>query len=300
VRHLDTVAGLRAELAPARRDGRRIGLAPTMGALHPGHVSLLERAREQCDLVVLSLFVNPTQFNEQADLESYPHQIERDLELAEQAGADVLFAPSVAEVYPAHFATEVRVLGITDRLEGAARGAEHFHGVSTVVCKLLCMSQPDVAYFGQKDAQQVLVIRRMVEDLNLPVRIEMCPTVRESDGLAMSSRNVRLGAGERERARGLYRALSAAGSLLGEGEDCAETLLGAAAAELRRFAVEPEYLALVDPQTLEPLGRIDRPALLAVAARVGETRLIDNLILTPTPGSPHDSGESEATTRCSV
>jgi pantoate--beta-alanine ligase len=300
VRHTATIAQLRAELAPARRDGLRIGLVPTMGALHAGHVSLINRAREQCDVVVVSLFVNPTQFNEQADLQGYPRQLERDLVLADEAGVDVLFAPSAAEVYPAGFATEVRVSGLTDRLEGTVRSADHFHGVSTVVCKLLGMTQPDVAYFGQKDAQQVLVIRRMVEDLNLPVRVEMCATVREPDGLAMSSRNVRLSPDERDRARGLYTALSAAAGLLGSGEDTAEALLSAAITELRRFAIEPEYLALVDPGTLDELQRVDGPALLAVAARVGETRLIDNLMLNPTPGSLTDSGEREATTRCSV
>jgi pantoate--beta-alanine ligase len=300
MRQIGTVAELRAELAPARRSGRQIGLVPTMGALHAGHISLMDRAREHSEILVVSLFVNPTQFNEQADLEGYPRQLERDRELAEQAGADVLFAPSVAEAYPTGFATEVRVLGITERLEGAARGASHFHGVSTVVCKLLCMTQPDVAYFGQKDAQQVLVIRRMVEDLNIPVRIEMCPTVRESDGLAMSSRNVRLSAEQRDRARGLYTALTAAAKVLAGGEDTGEDLLAAAAAELSRFAIEPEYLALVDPQTLDPLERVEGPALLAVAARFGETRLIDNLMLNPVPGSPHDSREREATTRCSV
>jgi len=300
VRQIGTVAELRAELAPARRSGRQIGLVPTMGAFHAGHISLMDRAREQSEILVVSLFVNPTQFNERADLEGYPRQLERDRELAEQDGADVLFAPSVAEVYPTGFATEVRVLGITDRLEGAARGASHFHGVSTVVCKLLCMTQPDVAYFGQKDAQQVLVIRRMVEDLNLPARIEMCPTVREPDGLAMSSRNVRLSAAQRDRARGLHAALTTAAKLLAAGEDTGDDLLAAAAAELSRFAIEPEYLALVDPQTLDPLERVEGPALLAVAARFGETRLIDNLMLNPIPGSPNDSREREATTRCSV
>jgi pantoate--beta-alanine ligase len=300
MRQISTVAELRAELAPARRGGSQIGLVPTMGALHAGHISLMDRAREQSEVLVVSLFVNPTQFNEQADLEDYPRQLARDLELAEQAGVDVLFAPSLAEVYPPGFSSEVRVLGLTDRLEGTVRGTDHFHGVSTVVCKLLGMTQPDVAYFGQKDAQQVLVVRRMVEDLNLPVRIEMCPTVRESDGLAMSSRNVRLSAEQRDRARGLHAALTAAAKLLADGEDTGGDLLAAAAAELSRFAIEPEYLALVDTQTLDPLERVEGPALLAVAARFGETRLIDNLMLNPIPGSLSDSGEREATTRCSV
>ncbi|MCW3017890.1 MAG: pantoate--beta-alanine ligase, partial [Solirubrobacterales bacterium] len=198
-----TVAELRAALAPARREGRTIGLVPTMGALHDGHLSLVTRARAQCDLVVVSLFVNPAQFNERADLERYPRDERRDAELAVAAGADVLFAPSVEEVYPTGFSTTVEVLGVTERLEGAARGAAHFRGVSTVVTKLLCMALPDVAYFGQKDAQQVVVIRRLARDLNLPVRIEALPTVREHDGLAMSSRNALLSGDERARALAL-------------------------------------------------------------------------------------------------
>ena len=167
-----TVEGLRATLAPARREQLAIGLVPTMGALHEGHLSLIRHARRRCDLVVVSLFVNPAQFNERSDLERYPRSEQRDAELAADAGADILFAPSVEEVYPRGFATSVEVLGVTERLEGESRGAEHFRGVSTVVTKLLCMAMPDVAYFGQKDAQQVLVIRRLAEDLNLAVRIE--------------------------------------------------------------------------------------------------------------------------------
>src|SRR5437870_9580616 len=195
-----TVAALRAALEPQRRRGRRIGLVPTMGALHDGHLALLARARAECDVVVVSLFVNPSQFNEHADLERYPRDERRDRRLAAAAGADVLFAPSVDEVYPPGFATCVEVLGLTERLEGAARGSAHFRGVTTVVTKLLCMAMPEVAYFGQKDAQQVVVIRRLVADLNLPVRIESLPTVRDPDGLAMSSRNELLSASERSRA----------------------------------------------------------------------------------------------------
>src|ERR1700730_2968244 len=185
LRTVRTVAELRSELGPSRRRGRTIGLVPTMGALHEGHLSLIRRAREQCDRVVVSLFVNPSQFNERADLEHYPRGEERDAKLAAGAGAEVLFAPSVEEVYPRGFATAVEVLGVTDRLEGAARGSEHFRGVTTVVTKLLCMALPQVAYFGQKDAQQVVVIRRLVEDLNLPVQVEGRPTVRQPDGRAM-------------------------------------------------------------------------------------------------------------------
>jgi pantoate--beta-alanine ligase len=293
-----TVAELRSVLSPSRREGLTIGLVPTMGALHEGHLSLVRRARSECDLVVVSLFVNPAQFNEGTDLERYPRREQDDGELAAEAGADVLFAPSVEEVYPPGFATAVEVIGLTDRLEGAARGTQHFRGVTTVVTKLLCMALPDVAYFGQKDAQQVLVIRRLVEDLNLPVRIEARPTVREADGLAMSSRNALLAPEERARALALPAALDAALALAAGGERSAEVLLDAAREALRARGVAPEYVALVDPGTLEPIEELTGEALLALAARIGEVRLIDNAVLTAsptsTPGQPH-TGEALAT-----
>jgi pantoate--beta-alanine ligase len=282
MRTVRAVSELRATLAPARREGLTVGLVPTMGALHDGHLSLIRHAREQCDVVVVSLFVNPSQFNERADLERYPRDERRDAGLAMEAGADVLFAPPVEEVYPQGFATTVEVLGLTERLEGAARGPEHFRGVSTVVTKLLCMAMPDVAYFGQKDAQQVLVIRRLARDLNLPVRIEALPTIREADGLALSSRNALMTADERARALALPAALAAAGRLASTGERSAGALLHAARAAMLPFGVEPEYLALVEPDTLEPLDTLTGEALLAIAARVGEVRLIDNATLTPT------------------
>jgi pantoate--beta-alanine ligase len=281
MRTLRTVAELRTALAPARRAGRTIGLVPTMGALHEGHLALVRRAREQCDQVVVSLFVNPAQFNESADLERYPRRERDDAGLAAEAGADLLFAPTADEVYPRGFATAVEVLGLTDRLEGAARGSSHFRGVTTVVTKLLCMASPDVLYLGQKDAQQVLVIRRLVADLNLPVAIEVQPTVREPDGLARSSRNALLSPAARERALALPAALSAAEQLAATGERMTAQLLAAAQGELDRFGVKPDYLELVDPETLEPLAQLDRPALLALAAHVGEVRLIDNVTLTP-------------------
>jgi pantoate--beta-alanine ligase len=265
-----------------------------MGALHEGHLSLIRRARAECDFVVVSLFVNPSQFDERADLDRYPRQEDQDRRLAAEAGADLLFAPDAGEVYPHGFATSVEVLGITDRLEGAARGAEHFRGVTTVVTKLLNMVRPDVAYFGQKDAQQVVVIRRLVADLNIPVRIVACPTVREPDGLAMSSLNAHLSAEERARAIALHRALSAARELAAGGELSGEALLAAARAALEQFAVDPEYVALVDPTTLEPVHRLGAPALLAIAARVGATRLIDNTVLEPSPQAIY-SGEPIAT-----
>jgi pantoate--beta-alanine ligase len=296
MRTLRTVAELRSELAPARREGLRIGLVPTMGALHPGHLSLIERARAECDRVVVSLFVNPAQFNERADLEAYPRRERDDTARAAAAGADVLFAPPAEEVYPPGFATAVEVLGLTDRLEGAARGSSHFRGVTTVVAKLLCMALPDVAYFGAKDAQQVVVVRRLVEDLNLPVRIETCPTVREPDGVAMSSRNALLDAGERARARALPAALEAARELAAAGERSTAALLAAAREAMRPFDVVPEYVALVDPETLEPLAELGGGALLAIAARIGEVRLIDNALLEPSPTGWAGSNATRAPT----
>jgi pantoate--beta-alanine ligase len=275
--------------------GPTIGLVPTMGALHAGHLSLIERASAECDVVVVSLFVNPSQFDERSDLDRYPRDEARDRELAEQAGADILFAPEAEQVYPPGFATSVEVFGLTDRLEGAARGASHFRGVSTVVTKLLNMVGPDVAYFGQKDAQQAIVIRRLVADLDLPVRIETCATVREADGLAMSSRNARLSSDERSRAVALFRGLSAAAALSAEGERSGDVLLTGARDAMAAFDVEPEYLALVDPATLEPIERLQRPGLLAVAARVGETRLIDNLILDPIANATADDLDTTPT-----
>jgi pantoate--beta-alanine ligase len=298
MRTVRAVADLRATLEPARREGLTIGLVPTMGALHEGHLSLIRRAREQCDRVIVSLFVNPAQFNERADLERYPRQEAHDAELAAEAGADILFAPSDEEIYPSGFATNVEVLGITERLEGATRGTEHFRGVSTVVTKLLGMAQPDVVYFGQKDAQQIVVIRRLVADLNLPVRIEACPTVREPDGLALSSRNARLNAAERVRALSLYRALSAAAERAATGERSAEALLSAVREAI--VPIEPEYMALVDPDTLEPIMQLDEPALLAVAARVGDTRLIDNVILQPVAVPTIAPNTEKAMTTCSA
>jgi pantoate--beta-alanine ligase len=296
MRTVRTVNELRSSLEQTRREGRTIGLVPTMGALHDGHLSLISRAREHCDVVVVSLFVNPAQFNERADLERYPRDERHDADLAAAAGADVLFAPSVEEVYPAGFATTVEVLGVTERLEGASRGSEHFRGVATVVTKLLCMAMPDVAYFGQKDAQQVVVIRRLAADLNLPVLIEALPTVREPDGLALSSRNALLSPAERARALALPAALDAARALAARGERSSQALLDAAHEAMRPFDVEPEYVALVEPDTLEPVATLTGEALLALAARIGEVRLIDNTTLTPVT----QPLEGEAIATCSA
>jgi pantoate--beta-alanine ligase len=282
MRTLRGIDELRTALAPARGAGRTIGLVPTMGALHEGHLSLIHRARADCDEVVVSLFVNPTQFNESSDLAAYPRDERRDAALAAQLGVDYLFAPSVGEVYPPGFATSVSVGTLTETLEGVHRGRRHFDGVTTVVTKLLNMVSPDVAYFGQKDAQQALVITQLVRDLNIPVRIEVCPTVREPDGLAMSSRNAHLSDQERARAASLRRALLAADEAVAQGVRDPAAVAACAHAELSSAEIEPEYLALVSPDTLEPVERIEGDVLALVAARVGETRLIDNHRLSTT------------------
>jgi len=281
MRTVRTVADLRAALRDARRAERTIGLVPTMGALHAGHLSLVRAARAENDVVVVSLFVNPTQFNEAADLDAYPRDEARDTEAAAAAGTDLLFAPSADEVYPPGFATTVRIAGLTEHLEGEHRGIAHFEGVATVVCKLLNMAQPDVAYFGQKDAQQAAVIRRLVRDLDIPVRIAVQPTVREPDGLALSSRNVHLKGADRERALALRRALDAAAETVAAGERDPHAVERAGRAAMARLGVEAEYVALVRPDDLRPVERVDGDVLVAVAARVGPTRLIDNTILHP-------------------
>lgn len=280
MRTLRTVAEVRTALRPARRADRTIALVPTMGALHAGHVSLIERAAQECDEVVVSLFVNPRQFGDPADLDAYPRDEQRDALTASDAGADLLWAPPVDELYPPGFATRVVLEGpLVETLEGAQRGPEHFSGVATVVVKLLNVVQPDVAYFGQKDAQQTIVVRRLVADLDLPVRIEGAQTVREPDGLARSSRNTRLAPADRPRAVALHAGLStvAEAHAAGERDAVALTVLGRAA--MARFGVAPDYLAVVDPQTLAPQAQVGGAALVAVAATVGGVRLIDNLLL---------------------
>jgi pantoate--beta-alanine ligase len=277
---LRTVAALRAALDGPRRAGRRIGLVATMGALHEGHLSLIRRARTSCDEVVVSLFVNPSQFERPDDVAAYPRDEARDAALAAAAGADILFAPPPAEVYPTGFATTVTVGAVSAPLEGAQRGPEHFAGVATIVTKLLNMVQPDVAFFGQKDAQQVAVVRRLVRDLDLPVEIEVGDTVREADGLALSSRNVRLRADERRRALALRRGLDAVRACHAAGERDATILAAIGRAAMAELDVEPEYLQLVAPDTFAPIASVgDEPVLVAVAARVGDVRLIDNDIL---------------------
>jgi pantoate--beta-alanine ligase len=281
MRIVQTVAELRAALDPERRAGRSIGLVPTMGYFHDGHLSLMRRARADTDVVVVSLFVNPAQFGPGEDFEAYPRDERRDAELAEAEGVDILFCPTVEEVYPDGFDTSVTVRRLTETLEGdeAQRGAEHFAGVTTVVTKLFNMAGPDVAYFGQKDAQQALVIRKLVRDLDMPVRIEVCPTVRDPDGLALSSRNAYLSPEERDRALALSRALRAAAATVATGTRDAAAVVAAARAELDQAGVEPDYLQLRSASDLSSVEHVNGSTLLAVAARVGRARLIDNAIL---------------------
>ena len=276
-----TKAELRDALAPLRPRGE-VGLVPTMGSLHDGHLSLLRGARERCDVVVMSLFVNPTQFGPSEDLEAYPRDEKRDLSLAEAEGVDVVYAPGVDEVYPDGFATAVEVGGgLTDVLDGdrARRGPEHFRGVTTVVAKLFNSVRPDVAFFGAKDAQQAAVIARMARDLDFDIEIAVLPTVREPDGLALSSRNAYLDPPERRRAAAISRALRAAEQAAAPGT-ATDAALAAARAELDAAGIDPEYLEARDAETLAPAPSFNgRPVLVAVAARVGRARLIDNTVI---------------------
>jgi pantoate--beta-alanine ligase len=275
VKVIRTVAELRAALASAPRP---VGLVPTMGFFHDGHLSLMRAARADNATVVVSLFVNPAQFGPNEDLEAYPRDEGRDLALAAQEGVDIVFAPSVAEIYPDGFDTSVEVGGLTEPLDGAARPG-HFKGVTTIVTKLFNMAGPDVAYFGQKDAQQALVIQKLVRDLDMPVRVEVCPTIREPDGLALSSRNAYLSPQERQHAAALSRALRAAERTVDAGTVDAAAVIAAAKQKLDEAGIEPEYLELRQANDLTPAERVNGSTLLAVAARVGRARLIDNTML---------------------
>jgi pantoate--beta-alanine ligase len=273
---------LRAALAEARAEGRSVGFVPTMGYLHEGHLSLLRAARAECDVVVMSVFVNPAQFGPGEDLDRYPRDEDRDMALAAEAGVDFVYAPPAEDVYPQGFSTHVEVEGLTEVLCGdpARRGPEHFRGVTTVVAKLFNIVGPDVAYFGQKDAQQAAVIRRMVRDLDFPLRVETLPTVREEDGLAMSSRNAYLAAEDRARAASLSRALATAERMAGE--ESLQAGLEAARRELAAAGIEPEYLEARDAEELQPVAELNgRAVLVAVAARIGDARLIDNVLIRP-------------------
>lgn len=265
----------------ARARNCRLGLVPTMGALHEGHLSLIRAAKAKSDVVAASIFVNPTQFGPTEDFSRYPRDLDRDLGLLEREGVDFVFVPSVEEMYPQQSVTWVTVEGLSECLCGKSRPG-HFRGVATVVAKLFNIVEPDIAFFGQKDAAQIAVIRRMVRDLNMPVQVEVCPIVREPDGLAMSSRNAYLSPEQRQDALVLFRSLSRIRGSFEKGEHDSQKLIGAARDEFRKTPnVRLDYCEIVDPDELTALNVIDRPALVAVAAFVGNTRLIDNIVLEP-------------------
>jgi pantoate--beta-alanine ligase len=282
---VQTKTELRELLDGPRREGKRIGLVPTMGSFHDGHLSLMRRAREDCDVVVVSLFVNPTQFGAGEDLGSYPRDEDRDAELATLEGVDLLWTPDADQMYPEGFATAVEVANdLTGVLEGDAnqRGPSHFRGVTTVVAKLFNSVQPDVAYFGRKDAQQAVVLERMTRDLDFAVQIEVLPTVREEDGLALSSRNSYLDPEQREQATAIARALHAADEAARAGESSVDALVETVTNGLRNAGIEPEYVEARSAEDLSPIAELNgRPVLLAVAARVGRARLIDNVVIAP-------------------
>ena len=280
---------LRRLVAAARASGKRIGCVPTMGALHQGHMSLVERARELSDFVVVTIFVNPTQFAPQEDLAQYPRPLEADLSACRSAGVDAVFLPGADALYPPGFSTWVTVDELSERWEGASRPT-HFRGVTTIVLKLLNIVQPDVACFGQKDFQQQAVLRRMVRDLDVPVEIVTCPTIREPDGLALSSRNAYLSADERKAATVLSRCLQRADEQLSS----PNANIAAVSAELKTMLdaeplVAPDYIAIVDPETLAPISESQPRMAILLAARVGQTRLIDNCLVDLTGQSPSPS-----------
>lgn len=276
-----TIEDTRSACGEAHRNGQRLSLVPTMGALHDGHLSLVRAAKAQSGFVVVSIFVNPLQFGPTEDLAKYPRNFERDRALLEQEGVDLIFAPSVAEMYPAAAVTYVNVEGLSEGLDGQSRPG-HFRGVTTVVSKLFHIIEPDIAVFGQKDAAQVAIIKRMVRDLNMPVEIVVGPIVRESDGLAMSSRNAYLDPHQRKQALALSRSLKYVEQLFNGGERSAPRLVAAGKSVLAgEPGVRMDYFAVVDPESLQPLEDVSRDALVAVAAYVGTTRLIDNVVVKP-------------------
>lgn len=277
---LREIKALRQSISALRASGARIALVPTMGALHEGHMALVEAARERADHVVASIFVNPKQFGPQEDLDAYPRQEAQDAAMLAEHGVTLLWAPAIAEMYPVGFATTISVSGVSAGLCGAARPG-HFDGVATVVCKLLNQVQPDVALFGEKDYQQIAVIRRFVRDLDLPVEIIGVPTQRAADGLALSSRNAYMSAAERAAAAALPRILQDIADRIVAGEDVATTLSAGIVTLLAEGFASVDYLELCDADTLESLHRLDRPGRLLVAARMGTTRLIDNIAVNP-------------------
>ncbi|MGQ9663562.1 MAG: pantoate--beta-alanine ligase [Kiritimatiellia bacterium] len=280
MRVIRSAAEMQKTALQARREGKSIGFVPTMGCLHEGHISLIRRARAEADLVVVSIFVNPLQFGPREDLATYPRDFESDLELCRQQMVDIVFAPSEAEMYSSEFSTYVEETVLSRGLCGRFRPG-HFRGVTTVVAKLFNLVLPDVAIFGEKDAQQARVIRRITRDLNFPVRILTLPTVREPDGLALSSRNRRLSAEERQRAATIYQALAAARELANAGERNARVLEQEVRSRLEKAGLKVEYVEVVDEASLESVETVNRPVILAVAVKVGTTRLIDNIQLDP-------------------
>lgn len=281
MRLVQGIAEVREAVRAARAAGKRIGFVPTMGYLHEGHLALMRQAREACDFVVVSIFVNPTQFGPNEDFARYPRDLNRDSVLCASVPVDLLFHPTVPEMYPQPFRTAVRVSGLTDTLCGASRPG-HFEGVATVVAKLFHIVQPDLAFFGQKDAQQVAVIQRMVTDLNMDLTIVPVPTVREPDGLAMSSRNTYLSQAERQAAPVLYRSLRMAQERVRAGErDMAALKAGMRAMIAAEPLADIDYVEIVDCATLQPVERLESRALAALAVRFGKTRLIDNAMLEP-------------------
>lgn len=277
---LSTIPKIRGALHTLRRKGS-VGFVPTMGALHAGHRSLVVAARERCDVAVASIFVNPTQFAPNEDFSRYPRTLEEDCRMLEAEGVDLVFTPAADAMYPPGASTFIEVPGVSERLDGASRPG-HFRGVATIIAKLFHIVQPDLAFFGQKDAAQVAVLRQMVRDLDFPVQLVVCPTVREDDGLAMSSRNRYLSPEERRQALSLSHALKAAQWLAQQGEPHAAALLQAMTTSLQQErGVRIDYVAIVHPDTLLPLEDIRSGALLAIAAYVGSTRLIDNILLPP-------------------
>ncbi len=275
----ETIESVRAAVKAAREEGKKIGLVPTMGALHIGHISLMEAAVKDSNFVVVSIFVNPTQFGPGEDFEKYPRPLEKDLEICRKAGVDLVFAPTAKEMYPGKNLTWVDVEKLTEPLCGRSRPG-HFRGVTTVCTKLFNIVTPDVAFFGQKDAQQAIVIRRMVADLNMPLKIVICPTVREQSGLAVSSRNQYLSARQRKDAANIYKSLQKCRDMIESGQKQTETIL----AEMRKIlqkvpAIKIEYISIVNAETLDDIDKISGQVLAAIAVKIGSTRLIDNILL---------------------
>jgi pantoate--beta-alanine ligase len=278
VKTIDNIPRMSTLVKMLKKEGKSIGFVPTMGYLHEGHLGLVRQAKKHTDIVVMSIFVNPIQFGRNEDFDKYPRDLKRDEELARGAGVDVVFCPSLKEMYPEGYSTYVDVEGLTEGLCGASRPG-HFRGVATVVAKLFCIVKPDIAYFGQKDAQQAFVIKKMVRDLNMDMEIKMLPTVREKDGLAMSSRSAYLSEGERKDAAILFQALKAAEALIDGGEKESRKIVKAMEETIKQKpSAKIDYIAVVDTKRLKPVQNVSGEVLIALAVFIGKTRLIDNII----------------------